>query len=82
MQTLSKKRHSKNCLSNGDWIDCEVCRTFNYGYHDAKADIANDRPGKWNYQGELVSISDQRKGFALKHYNQSYVKGYCKAYEC
>lgn len=80
MKTLAKLNHSRKCLEKGDWIDCKVCRTFNYGFHDAKFDQENGWPRKWDNDGNLISISDQRKGLALKHYNPSYVKGYSKAY--
>ena len=38
METKANMKHSRNCLK-GDWTDCLVCRTFNYGYHDARFDI-------------------------------------------
>jgi len=81
MKTIAKQNHTRKCLAEGKDLDCEFCRTFNYGYWDAKADIENSRPRKWNSNGDLISILDERKGLALKHYNPSYVNGYCKAFE-
>lgn len=80
-KTKAKVKHSRDCLKSGDTSECMVCRTFNYGFWDAKADIENGRQRKWDNDGNLISISAQRWGCALKHYNPSYVKGYCKAYE-
>jgi hypothetical protein len=81
MKVAKNLRHTKKCLAEGKDFDCVFCRTFNYGYWDARSDIENSRPRKWDNDGNLISILDEKKGFAKKHYNPSYVKGYCKAYE-
>lgn len=79
METKARKAHSRNCLSKGDWTDCEVCRTFNYGYFDAKSDIRDSRPRKWDNEGNLIAHLE-KQGFSKKHYNPSYVRGYSLAY--